>query len=60
MKMILKNIVGKMFFYFYFIVFWNFFIIKEILENQNNIVLGVTNGEINRGLFFLFFRRKNR
>ena len=23
-KMILKKIVGKMFFYFYFIVFWNF------------------------------------
>ena len=53
--MILKNIVGKMFFYFYFIVFWNFFIIKEILENQNNIVLGVTNGEINRGLNMCFF-----
>ena len=45
-KMILKKkIVGKLFFYFYFIVFWNFFIIKENLENQNDIVLGVTNGK---------------
>ena len=45
-KIILKKkIVGKMFFYFYFIVFWNFFILKENLENQNDIVLGVTNGK---------------
>ena len=35
-----------MLFYFYFIVFCNFFIIKENLENQNNVVLGVTTGEI--------------